>query len=349
VIDWSSLEFARLWPAGLLLATALVLFRTWRSSRSAVFPDVALIVRTRTARGVLDRAPLVLGIVLLLSLTLAMMAPSVVRVEAADRQARDFVILVDTSRSMRHDTEVRRSDYPLSFPRRVGAFSEAVDDPDRMPQVGRYELARESLLQFLRDRRVEDRVAVMYFNDDVHPVSALTGDMAFVTEQLAAMDDYVNYGTDIAAALKSSLDLLERYPDDNRRTIILLTDAETRFTDDLEQQIGRLADPSLSFYLLWITTDAAGESDAEVAAFLELARTVGNVVTIEKPDSENLANALRDVGRMEAYRYEETRRRLLDLTDPLLGIIRIVLPVWLLLIATAWHVRPAGRQFGSVR
>lgn len=111
-----------------------------------------------------------------------------------------------------------------------------------------YELARESLLGFLADRRAEDRVGLIYFNDDAYTVAALTTNISFVIQQLAAMDDYVNWGTNIAVAMDTGLNLLDRYPDQNKRTLILLTDAETRFTEELEHQLARLA-----FYLLWLT------------------------------------------------------------------------------------------------
>jgi Mg-chelatase subunit ChlD len=337
VIDWGSIQVAQYWPLVLALLSAACLCALWFYRRKGIFPDVRLLANSGPAGAVSDRLPVVTGAVLLLLLTLAMMEPSVVRVETIDQRARDFLILVDTSRSMRHDTQVRRDEYDLHFERRVGAFSTAVDDPRDIPHIARYELARESLMTFLNGRRAEDRVGLIYFNDNAHSVSALTSNIEFVVQQLASMDDYVNWGTNIAAAVDSGLNLLERYPDQNKRTVILLTDAETRYTNELEQQLARLANADLSFYLLWITTDKNEDSDEDVTSFLKLATSVGNVVTIRDLDSENLQNALLDVSRMEGYRYQELRRRIIDLTQPILQATRILLIVWLLSMATIFR------------
>lgn len=337
MIDWESLQVVRFWPLALALVTAALLFALWFYRRKAIFPDIRLVTATRPAKGWIDRLPVAAGAALLLLLTLAIMEPSVVRVETIDQRARDFLILVDTSRSMRHDTKVRRGDFELNFERRIGAFATAVDDPNTIPYIARYELARESLLSFLSDRRAEDRVGLIYFNDDAHSVSALTSNITFIVDQLGSMDDYVNWGTDIATAMDSGLSLLDRFPDENKRTVILLTDAETRYTQELQQQLARLANANLSFYLLWITTDDSDDSNEDVASFLNLAQSVGNVVTIQDLDSENLQNALLDVSRMEGYGYEEVRRQFVDLSHPILQATRILLILWLTLMATVFH------------
>lgn len=345
MIQWQTLAFDQTWPAGLALATGALLACLWFLRRRAVFPDLGLVVHTRRLGGLGDRLVPVAGGILLLMLIVVMMGPSVVHSEAVEQRARDFVILVDTSRSMRHDTAVRRADYDLTYTRRVGAFSEAVDDPNALPFVARFELARESLLRFLQGRRGGDRVALMYFNDDAHPVSALTGNVAFVIDQLATMDDYVNWGTDIAAAMDSSLGLLERYPGDNRRALILMTDAETRYTSELEQQLVRAADAGLSFYLLWITTDTGTLATEDAGNFLELARAVGKVITIENLDPANLQEALLDISRLESYSYEEVRHRTIDLGQPLMQAVRILILPWLLLVATMFHPAIHRRLF----
>jgi hypothetical protein len=216
-----------------------------------------------------------------------------------------------------------------------------------MPYVGRFELARESLFGFLTGRRPGDRVALIYFNDEAHPVSALTNNIGFVVEQLATMDDYVNWGTDIADAMDSSLSLLERYPGDNKRTLILMTDAETRYTQDLEQQFARLANAGLSFYLLWITTDTNDLSTEDASNFLDLAEQLGTVVTIKDPDPDNMQDALHEISRLEGYRYEETRHRTIDLAPPLLQVTRVVFLIWLLLAATIFHPATSRRTFAT--
>ncbi len=336
MIDWQTLSFVRVWPVWLALGTAVLLAALWIYGRQSVFPDLGLILRTR-GNGLLDRILPVTGLALMGMLVLVMMGPSVVTIETIEQQARDFVILVDTSRSMRHDTDARRDAFELNFRRRVGAFSEAVDDPESLPFVGRFELARESLFRFLAGRRAGDRIALIYFNDEPHPVSALTNNIGFVSDQLATMDDYVNWGTDIAAAMDSSLNLLERYPGENKRTMILITDAETRYTEDLERQLTRLANAGLSFYLLWITTDSGDLSTEDAANFLEFVESVGTVVTIKDPDADNIREALAAISRLEAYRYEELRHRTIDLGKPLLEVSRVGFMLWLLLAATFFH------------
>lgn len=343
MIDWSSLHFLRTWPLWLAVAAAAILLLVWRRSRRARVPDIRQVILTRTAGNLPDRLPMMLVAAILCMLTLAMMSPAVNRVTRADQRARDFVILVDTSRSMRHDTQVRRDNFALTFERRAGAFSEAVEDPAKMPYVGRYELARESLLRFLAKRNAADRVALVYFNDHAYPVSALTSNIAFVVEQLAGMDDYVNGGTDIAGALESSLNLLQRYPDENKRTLILLSDAETAFTKDLDQQLNRIGSSNLSFHLLWITTDADEQSDDQVADFVRVARSAGDVVTIQNPNSENLLDAFMNISRMESYSYTEVRRETVDLTTPVFAAARLAFFAWLVLVATIYH--PGRMEF----
>lgn len=345
MIDWSGIEVVRWWPIGLIAITGALLFALWARRRRTLFPDATLLATSRIRGISLDRLPLAIGIVVLVLLALAMMEPSAVRVETVERSARDFVILVDTSRSMRHDTKVRRDALDLKFKRRVGAFSEAVPDPDKLPFIARYELARESLLRFLSDRRPGDRVALTYFNDEAYPVAALTADLAFVGEQLGAMDDYVNWGTDIATAMDSALDSMDGFSGENRRALILLTDAETRYTKELEEQLGRLATSELSFYLLWIMTDDTDTPHAEVEAFLELARSMGKVVTLQDPGADDLQSALQDIGRLEAYAYPETRRTVIDLSGGLLGAARWLLIIWLPLMATLFHPVNRLREF----
>lgn len=342
MIDWQTLSFAQIWPAWLAVAAVAVFAGLWFFRRRSVFPDLALIVRTRTGGGWPDRLLPASGFGLMAAFLLVLMEPSVVRIETVDQNARDFVILVDTSRSMRHDTDAERAAFELNFERRAGAFSEAVEDPNTLPYVGRFELARESLFRFLTDRRAGDRVALVYFNDNPHPVSALTSNVGFVIDQLATMDDYVNWGTDIAAAMDSSLNLLERYPGDNRRTMILITDAETRYTEDLERQLTRVANAGLSFYLLWITADSRDLSTEDAMNFLDFTRSIGTVITIRDPDANNIREALAAISRLEGYRYEEVRHRTIDLARPVLEAARIVFLFWLLLAATIFH--PALRR-----
>ena len=337
MIDWSTLQFARVWPFWLTLVIVTFLLLLWFLHRNTEFPDMRLITAALPAHRLFECAPIGLGVVLLVSLTLVLAEPSVVRIDSIDQRARDFLIIVDTSRSMRHDTSVRRDEFTVHFERLVGAFAERVDDPRTIPYIARYELARESLLGFLEARRAEDRVGLIYFNDDAHSVAALTANISFVVQQLGTMDDYVNWGTNIAVAMDTGLNLLDRYPDQNKRTVILLTDAETRFTEELEHQLARLANDRLSFYLLWITTDENENSDDAVSSFLNLARSVGTVFTIKSLDSDNLQRAFLEIGRMEGYNYQEIRRQTHELSAPIWRAVRILFLLWLTLMATLFH------------
>lgn len=345
MIDWTSLAFGHVWPLWLGIATAVLLFALWLIRRRNLFPDASLLAKTASPAGIMDRLPLVLGAVVLLLLMAVLMEPSVVRSETVRQQARDFLVIVDTSRSMRHDTGVRRDSLKLNFKRRAGTFDTSVDNPDKLPYLARYELARESLLSFLERRHAQDRVGLLYFNDDAYTMSAPTSNIRFVMEQLASMDDYVNYGTDIATAMESGLNLLERYPRRNKRTVILLTDAEARYTREVEQQLSRLASKDISFYLLWITTDEADMSDKEISSFLNYAGTLGKVVTIKDLNTRNLENAMLDISKQEGYMYEEVKRKRIDLSFSLLDVARVLLLLWLLLMATLFHPVLAGNTF----
>ncbi|MBT8100586.1 MAG: VWA domain-containing protein [Gammaproteobacteria bacterium] len=347
MIDWRSIQFAQSWPLWVAVVCAGALALLWFTRRHNSFPDLTLVDRTRRGRGLGDRAFVICAYTLLALLIIVMMEPSLTVSEKVQQRARDFVILVDTSRSMRHDTDANRHQHELHYPRRVGAFSEAVRDPNAIPQIARFELARESLFRFLTERRSGDRVALAYFNDDVHPVSALTSNLDFVIDQLGLMDDYVNWGTDIAAAMDSGMSLLDRYPGNNRRALILITDAETRYTQDLEDQFGRLANAGLSFYLLWITADADESATEDALNFTTLADSAGTVFAVKDPNPDNIQDALIDIGRLESYRYDEQRHRTVRLAEPLLKIARIAFLVWLLLGATIFHPSLSRRTFGT--
>ena len=241
MIDWNTISFDRIWPLWLCCLVFICLAALWYLRKRALFPDIMLITETVPARGYIDRIPTILAVIIMLLMVVVLMGPSVMRTSIVDQRARDFLVIFDTSRSMRHDTTVRREDLQLNFERRVGTFSTAVDDPESLPYLARYELARESLLSFLAQRIAQDRVGMIYFNDNAFTMSAPTANIDFVIEQLASMDEYVNWGTDMALAMETGLNLLDRYPQQNKKAVILLTDAEAAYTKDVEDQLTRLA------------------------------------------------------------------------------------------------------------
>ncbi len=303
-----------------------------------------LVTNTVRFRGITDRLPVILGGIVLALLVISLMEPSLVRTVTVDQRARDFLVIVDTSRSMRHDANVKRDSVELRYERRAGTFASNVDDPNKLPLLARYELARESLLSFLEQRKAQDRVGMIYFNDNVFTMSAPTANIDFVTEQLGSMDEYVNWGTDIALAMQSGLNLLERYPDQNKKAVILLTDAEAAYTKEVEEQLARVASMGISFYLLWITTDEKNMSNEEITKFLDYARSVGTVITLENLDSRNLEDSLRDIGMLEDYSYKEEKRQRLDLSQPFLDAARYLLLIWLMLVATIFHPGTSDRN-----
>lgn len=305
---------------------------------------MTLVTNTVRFRGITDRLPVILGGIVLALLVISLMEPSLVRTVTVDQRARDFLVVVDTSRSMRHDANVKRDSVELRYERRAGTFASNVDDPNKLPLLARYELARESLLSFLEQRKAQDRVGMIYFNDNVFTMSAPTANIDFVTEQLGSMDEYVNWGTDIALAMQSGLNLLERYPDQNKKAVILLTDAEAAYTKEVEEQLARVASMGISFYLLWITTDEKNMANEEITKFLDYARSVGTVITLENLDSRNLEDSLRDIGMLEDYSYKEEKRQRLDLSQPFLDAARYLLLIWLLLVATIFHPGTSDRN-----
>jgi hypothetical protein len=98
---------------------------------------------------------------------------------------------------------------------------------------------------------------------------------------------------------------------------------------------------------LWITTDTEDLSTEDASNFLQLARSVGSVLTIKDPDPDNMQAALAEISRLEGYRYEELRHQSIDLAQPILRIARIVLLLWLLLAATLFHPDMSKRIFGT--
>ena len=325
------------------LVTAVLLVAIWYFHRRNLFPDMVLVTKTVQFRGATDRLPAILGGVVLVLLLISLMEPSLVRTISVDQRARDFLVILDTSRSMRHDTQVKRDSITLHYERRVGTFSSNVDDPNSLPLLGRFELARESLLSFLQQRRAQDRVGMIFFNDNVYTMSAPTANIDFVTEQLGSMDEYVNWGTDIALGMKTGLDLLQRYPDRNRKAVILMTDAEAAYTKEVEEQLARVSGMGISFYLLWITTDEKDMSNEEITKFLDYTRSVGTVITLQDLNSRNLEDALRDISMLEDYSYQEEKRQRLDLSQPFLDVARYLLLIWLLLVATIFHPGTSDR------
>lgn len=346
-MDLSSINVGAWWPLLLVIASMLLFVSVWIRRKGVRFPDIAAVRRPIMSGGVLDKLPLWLGMVIGLLLVFAMMDISTSRQISAETRARDFLVVVDTSRSMREDTPLLRADFPPTYERRAGLYVGQSDDPASIPNLARYEIARESLLHYLSTRREEDRVGLVYFNSLVYVLSGFTSNFDFLEQQLAGMDPYVTYGTNIRWALEQGLDMIERYPGSNKRAVILLTDAEARNTADLQEQFDRMRRLDVTFYLLWIT-DPAHSRSSLAAEFLKSARRLGSVYTVTDVGEGFLDEALEEIGNLEDYAYSEVRFERVDLSWYCLQVAKVLMLVWVLLVGTAYlplkNLVYAGKQ-----
>jgi hypothetical protein len=341
-MDWSTFEIGRWWPLGVGVAVAVIWAIVWVRQKGVLFPDMSLLVRTSSPGGIVDRLPVVVGVVIAASLLFVLMQPTVARTVTVEERARDFLFVVDTSRSMRKETAISRQAFPPTYARRVGLFSGESDDPSAIPELARYEIARESLVDFVAARQPHDRVGLIYFNTEVMVMAGLTSHLTFVEQQLAGMDEHVRLGTNIRWGMEVALNLIDRYPTRGRRAVILLTDAEVRYTRDLEAELARLRDMQIAFYLLWITTDEEEEVTEAARSFLDLTRSLGEVHLIKNPDETNLQQAFAAIDRLESYTYEEVRHHRVDLGEPVLRSIRWVILLWVFLVTATHH--PISRR-----
>ena len=332
----SSMNVGTWWPLLLLAASFVILGIAWIRQRGALFPDIDLLKHTSQAGGIADRLPLQLGVLIIVLLSLSLMDISATRPVELDRRARDFLVVVDTSRSMREDTALLREQYPPTFERRADLYVGQAENPASIPNLGRYEVARESLLQFLKHRRKVDRVGLIYFNSMVYLMSGFTSNMDFIEEQLEGMDSYVTFGTNMRWALEQALNLVERYPGRNRRAIILLTDAEARNTEYLQQQLDRLRRLDIAFYLLWITPNTEDGRSPLATEFLRAVRSFGSVFTIDDVREGYLDAALEEISELEDYAYREASYENVNLSLIIFNVAKWLLLVWIVMLGTLW-------------
>lgn len=338
---WSSLHVGASWPMLLLGIGIALMIARWVLRKGQRFPDIGRTRRSNLADSLLDRLPLTLGCLIILLLTLAMMDISISRRVTVDSRARDFLVIVDVSRSMRENTALLREDFPPKYERRAGLYAGHSDDPSKIPQLARYEIARESLLKYLFMRREDDRVGLIYFNSMVYVLSGFASNLDYIEQQLAGMDPYVTHGTNIRWALEHGLDMIERYPGNSRRAVILLTDAEARNTVGLQDQLKRMRRMNVAFYLLWITPGADDSGTRLATEFLLAAREAGSVYTIDDLGEGYLDDALAEIGELEDYAYEEVRLTRIDVSSYCVGLAKVFLPLWIFLIGTIYL--PLGR------
>lgn len=332
----SAITVGTWWPIALFVLAAGALLFAWLRVPGTLFPDLGLVRDTASAAGIADRFPLLLGTVVCLLLPFSLMNISATRMVEVDRLARDFLVIVDTSRSMRENTALLRKEYPPVYPRKADLYVGQADDPGNIPNLGRYEVARTSLLQFLASRNEVDRIGLIYFNSMVYLMSGFTSNFDFVERQLAGMDSYVTFGTNMRWALQQALDLVERYPGRNRRAIILLTDAEARNTEDLQLQLARARKLDIAFYLLWIQPET-GEAESPLATeFLRTVREFGSVFTIDEISEGFLDDALGEIAQLEDYAYREARHERVDLSRLILSLSLWLTLLWVLCQGSLW-------------
>jgi len=337
-MDWSNIQVGKWWPILLGVAAVIVLFLIWYRRRGTLFPDLQLVSVTAPAGGILDRLPIIMGTIVMILLILSLMDISTTSSVTVDKRSRDFLVIVDTSRSMRENTSLLRQQFPPTYERKTGLFSGQVDDPRTIPELARYELARESLIRFKSMLNpVEDRLGLIYFNSNVYLMSGFTSNFNFIEEQLEGMDPYVTFGTNIRWALEQGLNMIERYPSRNRQAVILLTDAEAKSTEHLQLQLDRVGKANVSFYLLWITSDISGEVTAQARDFLRTVRSIGSVYTIADMAEGNLEEAMAEIGKLEDYPVQEVRYERIDLSEYIFSLVRWMLLIWVLLLATIYH------------
>lgn len=333
---FSGIDVGAWWPL-LPAAGALVIsWIAWSRRSGELFPDIALLRNSAAAGGLVDRMPLQLGVLISVLLLLSLMELSATRLIEVDRRARDFLVVVDTSRSMRENTALLREQFPPTYERKANLYVGEAEDPAKIPNLARYEVARESLLHYLTSRSEVDRVGPIYFNSMIYLMSGFTSNFDFIEQQLAEMDGYVTFGTNMRWALEQALNLVERYPGRNRRAIILLTDAEARNTDYLQQQLDRLRRLDIAFYLLWITADTADGQSALATEFLRTVRTFGSVFTIDDVSEGYLDEALDEIAELEDYAYREGSHKRVDLSRYTLLAAQWLMLLWILLAGTLW-------------
>ena len=122
-MNWSGIQVGAWWPVLPGIVAALVLIVLWYRRKGELFPDAHLLSDTAVAGGMLDRVPVILGVTMLVLLVLALMDISTTRSIVVDKRARDFLVIVDTSRSMRENTLLLREQFKTTYPRRAGLYS----------------------------------------------------------------------------------------------------------------------------------------------------------------------------------------------------------------------------------
>lgn len=346
-IEWSTFTLVYTWPLMLGALTLCFFIWYWKSHRGSLFPDINLVSISRSKLSFLaDHLSIILGSVIILLLIFVMTVPSVMVTRSVERNAREFMILLDSSGSMQAETSVIREGAELNYdrPLKLGMIPVTGEraergtgvDPETVPYLARYEVARESIRRFLEGRRFGDRVGLVYFNNTPFVVSIVTQNVTAIREELKWLDDYVALGTLLHRGLEMAINILESSPSGLRQAMILISDAEVSNFERIKEQLERLDELNISLHLLWL-----GEKqglDAESEDFLAHVQGMGgNIVTLTDLTSETLDAAFEQIDRLESFAYTEDQTRQLDLTGPLLELVQWLVILWVLLALTIYH------------
>lgn len=346
-IEWSTLSVGAWWPFILGLLTLLYFIWLWYRPRGEVFPDFTLISATASVGGrIVDHLAIVLGAVIAVILLVILSSPSIEISRTVERTAREFMILLDSSGSMQADTSVPREGAQLNYQRplqlglipvtgKKGDRGSSVN-PETVPYLARYEVARESIREFLNARRLGDRVGIIYFNSTPFIVSIITQNVAAIKEEMKWLDDYVALGTVLHRGLDMAINVLENSPSGLKQALILISDAEISNFNRIETELERLSELNISIHLLWLGEEKG--LDAESQRFLDYVGSIGgNIVALKDLTSKTLDAAFANIDRLESYSYVETQQIQVDLSELLLNVTRWIVLLWVLLILTLYH------------
>lgn len=160
-------------------------------------------------------------------------------VEQERREARDIVLAMDLSSSMRLDLA-------------AGGGT-------------KIDLAKEAALRFL-DLRQGDRVGLLVFGEETYGSWPLSTDLTIVREKIRVLQPDLG-GTDLVKPLEKALAHLERVGQSRAKAIILVTDGEAPVPPEARRAIqAKLAAMDVHLYLLGIELGDSAEVLDLVAA-----------------------------------------------------------------------------------
>jgi hypothetical protein len=85
---------------------------------------------------------------------------------------------------------------------------------------------------------------------------------------------------------------------------------------------------------------------SQAREFLRMSRNLGSVFTIEDMAEGHLDEAMKEIGELENYAYEEMRHERIDISEYIFMVARWLMLFWILMIATIYHPSRAV-EFGG--